>query len=366
MLKSINERYSRQIILPGFGEAAQQKLQQAKVCIVGMGALGCPALQYLTAAGVVNMGIIDGDVVQLHNLHRQPLFFSNEVGALKVMVAKQKMQQLNPLVNITDYPFHIHPKNALQILSEYDIVIDATDNFPTKYLLNDACAILQKPLVYGAVSQYEGQVSIFNNNLNGGKNIQYRDVFPDPAATANIQSCEQAGVLGVLPGIIGTLQATEVIKFITGMGQLLDGRLLTYRSLETQFYEIELTKNANTVNINVTEFQQTDYQHICNAASTEESLSVDQFKQMLQQQLLFVVDVREMGELPHVNFVDHQIPYSQIIQAKNNLHIPVTNKNICIICQQGIRSRNAATIFQSKTLQKIFHLQGGLNAYFNS
>ncbi|WP_298301223.1 ThiF family adenylyltransferase [Hydrotalea sp.] len=354
------ERYSRQMMLPGFGHAAQQKLEQAKVLIVGMGALGCPALQYLTGAGIGTIGIADGDVIQLHNLHRQPLFYTGEVGQNKTTIAATKMRALNSNVQITVYPFHIDQKNALKIISEYDMVIDATDNFPSKYLLNDACALMSTPLIYGAVTQYEGQVAVFNHSKNG-RNIQYRDVFPDPPNSGAILSCEEAGVLGVLPGIIGTVQAAEAMKLITGLGRLLDGILLTYQVLNAQCYEIELSKNFSVKEIDKATFENTDYQWICSPNTHIREISIDEFKQLQLSHQLFIIDVRECHEEPVVDFADVRIPLSQLSSIP--IEIP-DQKNICVICQHGLRSQYAAKQLQQLTHQTIFSLSGGLAAYF--
>lgn len=357
-------RYGRQIILPNFGIHAQQKLQQAKVLIVGMGALGCPALQYLAGAGIGVIGIADGDDIQLHNLHRQPLFYTADINHNKAIVAAEKMRALNPDIQLTVYPFYINNKNALSILQTYDIVIDATDNFPTKYLLNDACALLKKPLVYGAVSRYEGQLSLFNYCQPNGRNIQYRDLFPEPPHSDAILSCEEAGVLGVLPGVMGIMQATEAIKVIAGLGRLLDGVLLTYHALSAKFYEMEISKNPAVQTMNKAEFENIDYDWLCNSNSITPSLSVEEFKHLQQLKQLFIIDIREHNEIPIIDFADVHIPYSTILSANHLPQFPNV-KNICVICQRGIRSKAAAAIIQQQAKQKVYHLMGGLSAYFN-
>ncbi|WP_288072257.1 HesA/MoeB/ThiF family protein [Hydrotalea sp.] len=356
------KRYSRQMILPGFGLAAQQKLYQAKILIVGIGALGCPALQYLVGAGVGEIGIIDGDTIQLHNLHRQTLFNTSEVGEKKVTVAAAKMQALNPETHITVYPFHINNHNALQILTGYDIVIDATDNFSAKYMLNDACALLNIPLIYGAVSVYEGQLTVFNYTKNNGRDIQYRDVFPVPPAADEIKSCEEAGVLGMLPGMIGTMQATEAVKLITGLGRLLDGRLFTYHVLNAVVYEIELLKKKALTAIDRSTFEAMDYELHCATETAIPEISIPEFKKRQKKNQFFVIDVREYHEYPTIDFADLHVPASELSAFNNELP---GNKDICVICQHGIRSVYAAAQLQQHTQQKVYSLKGGLTAYFN-
>jgi len=229
------ERYHHQMILKDFGEAGQQKLLQAKVLVIGAGGLGCPALQYLTAAGIGTIGIVDDDVVTLSNLHRQILYSTSDIGFLKAEKAAEKLRQLNPEISIIVYSERLTTQNALSIMKAYDVIIDGTDNFSTRYMINDACVLLQKPLVYGAVSQYEGQVAIFNykkENLYEG--VNYRDLFPYPPKDTEVLNCAEAGVLGILPGIIGTMQANETIKLITGIGKPLINRMLTFNALNNQ------------------------------------------------------------------------------------------------------------------------------------
>jgi len=223
-------RYQRQVLLKEWGPAAQSKLAAARILVVGAGGLGCPALQYLTAAGAGTLGIVDPDRVAVTDLHRQILYTEADLGALKVDCAATALRRLNPGVKVQTYPRRFSP----DLLSEYDVVLDASDNFETRYLVDDACAALGMPLVYGSVFRFEGQVSVFHW---GSQPSSYRDLFPD---AAEVPSCEEAGVLGVVPGIIGSLQALEALKIVTGVGRPLAGRLLTYQALHNRFYEITL------------------------------------------------------------------------------------------------------------------------------
>ena len=243
-LNTIDERYSRQLILKDFGEAGQQALHEAKVLMVGAGGLGCSALQYLVAAGVGTIGIVDDDVISLSNLHRQTLYSTGDIGLPKALKAKQKLHLLNPGINITAYNERLTTNNALQIFETYDVIIDGTDNFASRYLINDACVLANKPLVYGAVSQFEGQVAVFNYKKSiEDIAVNYRDLFPNPPEEDSVLNCAEAGVLGVLPGIIGAMQANEAIKLITGIGKPLVNAILTYDALSGQVYTIEMSVN---------------------------------------------------------------------------------------------------------------------------
>ena len=235
-------RYQRQITLNGFGIVAQEKLTNAKVLVVGAGGLGCPILQYLVAAGVGEVGIIDNDQVALSNLNRQILFGQEDIGKDKAVIAAQKLAEQNNLVKLNAFQQNCDQSFALEQFPYYDIIVDATDNFATRYLINDACVLLKKPLVFGAVSQFEGQVAVFNV-MKEGQSLNYRDLFPVPPKNNEVLSCAEGGVLGVLPGIIGVMQATEAIKLIAGVGQVLANELLTYNALTQKIYTLQFAKN---------------------------------------------------------------------------------------------------------------------------
>ncbi len=232
----MENRYDRQIILDEIGLLGQQKLAASKVLVVGAGGLGCPVLQYLSAAGVGKIGIADADFVSVSNLHRQVLYTTADVGKPKVECAKKRLNELNPEVEILIFETFINPKNATEILKDFDVVVDGTDQIPARYVLNDACVLLGKPLVYGAIHKFEGQVSVFN--FKGGPT--YRDLFPTPPAAGSILSCAENGVLGVLPGMVGIAQATEVLKIVVGFGQVLSGKLWLFnaKTMESSLIEI--------------------------------------------------------------------------------------------------------------------------------
>lgn len=353
------DRYQRQMILPNFGLTAQENLLAAKVLIVGMGGLGCPVLQYLVGAGVGHIGIMDADKISLSNLHRQLLYSESEIGLLKVDQAAAKMQLLNSDVRIKKYPFHLDHSNARSIISEYDLVIDATDNFPAKYLINDACVLLKKPFVFGAVSRYEGQVAVFNIAHGNERAINYRDLFPQAPKPGEVPSCAEAGVIGVLPGIIGAMQAAEAIKVITGIGTALVGRLYHYNLLQAQGFEIAITSNDNNAVMNEVDFVQNNHDTLDEEIDVPE-ISVSEFNQMRLSPDVFVLDVRERSEYPAIDFSDAQIPMSELL---NKMH-EIPEKEICIICHQGIRSIYAAQQISKQRNLKVYSLKGGLTAYF--
>ncbi|MBD0279535.1 MAG: HesA/MoeB/ThiF family protein [Flavisolibacter sp.] len=356
-----NERYQRQVILQEFGEAGQQKLLQAKVLVIGAGGLGCPVLQYLAAAGVGVVGIADDDIVSLTNLHRQVLYSMSDIGKSKVERAAAILRQLNPDIEIIPYHLRLTNKNALDIIAAYDIVVDATDNFPTRYLLNDACVLLSKPLIYGAVSKFEGQVAVFNGvGSSGEKSVNYRDLFPVPPQEDEVPNCAEAGVLGVLPGIIGSLQAGEVIKLITGIGQPLINCLQTFNLLTNEWYTSELTKSAETAAFlpkDRAAFLNMDYEWSCAVEDFSEINAAD-FNRLLDKNGVTVIDVRERGEQPLINEFEHlQLPLAQLNEGLSLLKGDI----IIAVCQSGKRSKQAARLlcntFPSK---KIYSLQGGI------
>ncbi|MES2773076.1 MAG: HesA/MoeB/ThiF family protein [Bacteroidota bacterium] len=365
--QSKGERYHRQTILEELGEQGQQKLLSAKVLVIGAGGLGCPVLQYLAAAGVGTIGIVDQDVVALSNLHRQVLYITSDIGLLKAERAATKLQQMNPDIRVNPYELRLDNKNALDILKAYDIVVDASDNFPTRYLVNDACCLLQKPLVHGAVSQFEGQVAVFNAVGEGGKRTaNYRDLFPVPPKEGEVASCAEAGVIGVLPGIIGSLQAAEVIKLITGIGQPLVNRLQTFNFKTSDWLTLSfqpLLETAATQPANPLAFINTVYDWTCTSGNVAE-INAATFQSLLAEEGITVIDVREIGEQPLLNEIEHlQIPLSQLMDHLDT----ITGSTIVAVCQTGKRSRQAATIlanaFHSK---KIYSLQGGIAAYLLS
>lgn len=356
-----NDRYIRQIILPGFGGEGQAKLRNAKILLVGVGGLGCPVLQYLVASGIGTLGMVDGDRVSLSNLHRQILFTESDIGKNKVEAASAHMQQMNSSTELHDYAFQLTRQNALDIIQHYDLVIDATDNFPARYLINDACVLLNKPFIYGAVTRFEGQVTVFNLPDQHPRAINYRDLFPQPPLPGEIQSCEQTGVLGVLTGMIGCMQATEAIKLITGLGTGLYGRLYTYNILQGRSYEIRLNLLHDQPALRFSDFEKMDDAFSCEDIDDIPEIDIATFTKMKDQGNVFVLDVRERHEYPPISFSDAQIPMSELPLAIDAL----PEKEICIICHQGIRSLYAAQLIRKRRNLTVYSVRGGLTAYLN-
>lgn len=357
----LNNRYIRQMILPGFGQEAQEKLRAAKVLIVGMGGLGCPALPYLAGAGVGTIGIMDGDTVSLSNLHRQVLFTEEDIGSNKATVAAVRLRLQDPEIKVAVYPYSLTNQNALDIIGQYDLVLDGTDNFAAKYLINDACVLLKKPFIYGAVSRFQGQLSVFNMPVAEGRPLNYRDLFPVSPRPGEIQSCEETGVIGVLPGIIGTMQAAEAVKLITGLGELLYGRLLNYDVLQARSYEIRLSLQPEIPVIDQDSFLQMNYAFDCEEEEDVPEINVAEFNRLVQQPNIFVLDVRERHEYPTIDFSDAQIPMSELQSSLETL----PEKEILVICHQGIRSVYAAQLIRARRNLFVYSLKGGLTAYFN-
>jgi len=337
------ERYQRQIILKEFGEASQQKLLQSKVLVIGAGGLGCPALQYLSAAGVGTIGIVDDDIVSISNLHRQPLYSTFDIGFSKAAKAKQHLMKLNPDITIYAYNERLTTENALAIMEEFDIIVDGTDNFASRYLINDACVLMNKPLVYGAVSQFEGQVAVFNcQHANGDAPVNYRDLFPTPPKDGEILNCAEAGVLGVLPGIIGTMQANETIKLITGFGKPLINSLLTYNSLNNRVYEISLSAKATTQSLipnTKAAFEAMNYEWLCSSGNTRFEIDIATFNQLQNNPDVRIIDVRELEEQPlPTGFGYIKIPFSGFKEKT----VSIEKETIILFCQSGKRSLQAA------------------------
>jgi adenylyltransferase/sulfurtransferase len=328
------KRYSRQIIMPEIGLSGQEKLKAAKVLVVGAGGLGCPVLQYLVAAGVGNIGIVDDDVVDITNLHRQILYSAADVGKSKVATAIEKLHTLNPFVALTPYEVRLQEDNAAQIIANYDLIIDGSDNFPTRYLVNDACVALDKPFVFGSILRFEGQVSVFNYK-NGPT---YRCLFPDAEEGDN---CAEAGVIGILPGMIGTYMANEAIKIICEIGEPLSGKLLVINTLTNTTNIFTFSKSEN-IATSAAKSAQPDQTKSDSKADVKE-LTFAEFERIEASYpgQIHLVDVREYNEFEADNFGGVNIPLSEIPDILATLP---PNKTIVFYCQTGKRSAQAAKL----------------------
>ena len=345
------ERYDRQTILKEFGMEAQLKLQSAKVLVVGAGGLGVPVLTYLNAMGVGVLGIVDNDVVSLSNLHRQVLYTEKDINKPKVATAVLKLKEQNSETKIISHETFLTRENALDIIADYDIVVDASDNFPTRYLVNDACVILNKPFVYGALHSFEGQVSVFN--FEGGPT--YRCLFPEMPKADEVPNCNENGVLGIVPGIIGNFQALEAVKILTGIGETLSGKLLLIDGLSSNFQKIRFSVNPENLKIKTL---QKSYDFNCEIPVN--SIASDAFQQIIDKNEVQLIDVRTPKEFNrnHFSFAKN-IPLSELDERHDEISY---DAKIYVICQSGVRSRKAVEILKGLHANaNLINVEGGMN-----
>lgn len=363
-------RYNRHIIIPEFGLDAQKKLKAAKVLVIGSGGLGSPVLLYLAAAGVGTIGIVDFDVVDDSNLQRQVLFGVENVGQSKAAAAKKRLDDLNPHLQINIYNTQLTSQNALDIIREYDVVADGTDNFPTRYLVNDASVLLGKTNVYASIFQFEGQVSVFNyTNEKGELGPNYRDLYPTPPPPGLVPNCAEGGVLGVLPGIIGSLQALEVIKVITGVGDTLSGRFYTFDALTFTSRTFNIKRNpANPLNgDNPTIKALIDYEQFCGVKAVEKKIKEITVQELYEWQThgedFQLIDVREPNEYETVNIGAELIPLATV--ADNEARF-ARDKKVVVHCKMGGRSAKAIRELEEKFgFENLYNLKGGILAYID-
>ena len=371
------QRYSRHLIMPEVGMEGQRKLKAASVLLIGAGGLGSPLAMYLAAAGVGRLGLVDYDVVDHTNLHRQVIHGTKDVGRPKLQSAKETILDINPHVQVDTYEVPLTSDNALEIFEPYDVIIDGTDNFPTRYLTNDASVLLGKPNVYGSIFRFEGQVSVFYAE----KGPCYRCLFPEPPPPGLVPSCAEGGVLGVLPGTVGALQATEAIKLILGVGQPLIGRLLLYDALNMEFNEVRLRKNPNcpVCGENPTVTELIDYEMFCGMPAHDRSLYAaepngqqDEVPAITPAQLaqrldageeFFILDVRESHEWGISNLAHlgaRLMPMGQVLERMGELD---TAQEIVVQCRTGVRSANVVRLLQQHGFSKLYNLEGGINRW---
>ena len=363
-------RYRRHLTLPGFGQVAQQKLKDARVLVVGAGGLGAPLLSYLVAAGVGTVGLVDFDKVESSNLHRQVLFTEDDVGRPKVEVAAERLRRQNPHVQVQAHDTKLTSANALTIIQEYDIVADGSDNFSTRYLVNDACVLLGKVNAYAAIFRFEGQVAVFNYpNNRGERSPNYRDLFPQPPLPGTVPSCAEGGVLGVLPGIVGSLQANEVIKVITELGEPLAGRLflIDALSLETRTLAIEKNPDNPLTGAHPTQTTLMDYAQFCGEVEPDKfsmdlrEISVAELRRWQQEQRDFqLIDVREPYEHTTASLGGTLMPLGQLEQFVAQI---ATDRPVVVYCQSGARSRRAVRTLEQKEFSNVYSLKGGVQGW---
>ncbi len=363
-------RYSRHLLIPEVGLEGQQKLKAASVLVIGTGGLGSPVALYLAAAGIGRIGLVDYDVVDFSNLQRQVIHGESQLGVLKVESARQRMLDINPDIQVDVYNDLFTSENAKRIAEPYDLIIDGTDNFPTRYLVNDLCVLMRKPNVYGSIFRFDGQVSVFNAN---DESPCYRCLFPEPPPPGLVPSCAEGGVLGILPGTVGTLQATEAIKVILGIGESLSGKLLLYNALDMSFDFVNLRKNPNckvcSDNPEVTDL--IDYEDFCGMPANDHDagsagagwdITAVELKDRLDAgELVHLIDVREPHELAisKINGAD-LIPLGQLASRMHELD---SAEDFVLFCKMGSRSVRALEVLSSAGFRKIKNLEGGINAW---
>lgn len=344
------DRYNRHIILTEIGLEGQEKLLAAKVLVIGAGGLGCPVLQYLAAVGIGTIGIIDFDSVELSNLQRQVLYGKSSLGKNKAIAAKERLEDLNDDIIINAYPEALTYRNALSLFEKYDIIVDGSDNFETRYLVNDACLITKKPLVFGAIFKFEGQVSVFNYD----RGPSYRCLFPKAPKKNTIPNCSEVGVLGVLPGIIGSMQANEVIKIVTGIGEVLSGKLLCYNTLSNQNNILQINRNQDIINQvlnNKLNFESQLLNLNCQAVNMVSIRSIRDTKDIQ------FIDVRELHEEPRIESVEViAIPFSEL---EKHVALLITSTPKYVFCQSGVRSKKAVNYLTSHGITNCFSLEEG-------
>lgn len=355
-------RYARHFALPDFGMAGQKRLKNSSVLVVGAGGLGSPLLLYLAAAGVGRIGIIDPDLVDMSNLQRQILYNVADIGKSKAETAREKLLAMNPEIEIDAFFMPLTRENALDVISKYDIVVDGTDNFQTRYLVNDACVLTGKVNVYASIFRFEGQVSVFNLSKDGERGVNYRDLFPAPPPPGLVPDCAEGGVLGVLPGIIGSMQASEVIKVLTGIGEPLAGRLFIFDAASFTTRVLKVSKNPKYVPIT----ELIDYDMFCGfkPKSVEEGLkeiSATELKEMIAQNIDFqLIDVREPYEYDIANLGGTLIPIS-ILSEKTDLI--AKDKQVVVHCKSGVRSAKAITQLEALGFDNLWNLTGGIDGF---
>src|SRR5213080_3487244 len=357
------QRYSRHLMMPEVTPDGQRRLKAARILCIGAGGLGSPSALYLAAAGVGTIGIVDFDDVDLSNLQRQFLHGTKDVGRAKLESARDRLNDINPKIDIELYRCRFTSENASDLVAHYDVIVDGSDNFPTRYLSNDVCVFARKPNVYGSVFRFEGQTTVFAPHLGGPC---YRCLFPEPPPPESVPNCAQAGVLGVLPGIIGMLQAIETIKLIVGIGEPLIGRLLHFDALKVKFRELNLRRDPEcpVCGENRTIFAPIDYDQFCGAPADEivPAISVHELKRKTETREAFeLIDVREPFEYEIARIDGAKlIPLGEIADRTDELQ---REQPIVVHCHSGKRSAQAVRLLQQRGFSNVYNLEGGIDAW---
>ncbi len=349
--KQEKSRYDRHFRLKEIGEKGQQKLKNAKVLVVGAGGLGCPVLQYLSAAGVGTIGVMDADIIDISNLQRQVLYTTKDIGKQKSTTAISSLSPQNTEINFNDYPFDLDKNIALELVEKYDVVVDCTDNFSARYLINDVCVIADKPFVYGALHKFSGQVSVFNYS----DGPTYRCLYPHPPQDGDIPTCSEVGVIGVLPSLIGTFQATEVLKIILGIGDVLNGKLLTYNSMTNKQQIISFAK----LNVEINELGNYDFS--CELPQGNE-IDVEQLKQWIASKRHFnLIDIREEYERDDYKMKEaHIIPMGDFMQKIDTINFEIPT---IVFCQYGAKSKAIVSMLKKQRVENAMSLIGGVQQW---
>jgi adenylyltransferase/sulfurtransferase len=356
-------RYSRHLLLPDFGAMGQRRLKNARVLVVGAGGLGSPALLYLAAAGVGTLGVIDFDVVEESNLQRQIIHGQSDIGRLKADSARDAIAEVNPLVTVRVHPHRLEPDNAVEVFAEYDLVVDGADNFPTRYLVNDAAVLAGKPYVWGSIYRFAGQASVFWEDAPDGRGLNYRDLYPDPPPPGLVPSCAEGGVLGVLCASIAAVMGTEAIKLITGIGESLLGRLLIYDALAMSYRTIAIRKDPQAPRITAL----ADYDLLCGTAdpdAADPGLSPAELKDLLDSgAAVALIDVREPGEW-EINRIEgaRLIPKAVLESADGSALLPAGAIPV-LYCKSGARSAQLLAALTAAGVSNARHLRGGITAW---
>ena len=360
-------RYSRHLIIPDLGVDGQKRLKNSRVLVIGAGGLGAPALLYLAAAGVGTIGIVDFDVVDESNLQRQIIHGVADVGRSKAQSARDSIAAINPLVEVRLHEFRLEPSNAVDLFEQYDLIVDGTDNFATRYLVNDAAVLAGKPYVWGSIYRFEGQVSVFWEDAPDGRGLNYRDLYPEPPPPGMVPSCAEGGVLGIICASVASVMGTEAIKLITGIGESLLGRLMVYDALEMSYRTITIRKDPATPKIT----ELIDYEQFCGvvsddaaAATSGSTITPRELRELLDSgKKLALIDVREPVEWDIVHIDGAQLVPTSLINSGEGLAKLPHDRMAVLYCKTGVRSAEALAAVKKAGFSDALHLQGGIVAW---